>query len=168
MSAPCTIRWTTTGATAGAWRSSQPPVTDLAGQIAELHAQSGSTAWSKKTWQSFLDSNRCVILLCLSQDTSEIRAACLYQYVVDEAELLQVFVHASSREQGIGRLLLEASLDLLRIRDILYIYLEVSEQNTPAIGLYSSFGFQEIGVRRGYYRHEDGSVEDALQMRFEL
>ena len=168
MSAPCTIRWTTTGAMAGAWRSSHPPVTDLAGQIAALHAQSGSTAWSKKTWQSFLDRNRCVILLCLSQDTSEVLAVCLYQYVVDEAELLQVFVHASSRGQGIGRQLLEASIDILKIRNILYIYLEVSEQNTPAIGLYSSFGFQEIGVRSGYYRHGDGSAEDALQMRFEL
>ena len=168
MSAPCTIRWTTIGATPGAWRSSQPPMTDLAGQIAELHTQCGLTAWSKKTWQSFLDSNRCVILLYLSEDNAQILAACLYQYVADEAELLQIFAHASSRGQGIGRQLLEASIDLLIIKDILYIYLEVSEQNTPAIGLYSSFGFQEIGVRGGYYRHQDGSAADALQMRFEL
>ena len=111
---------------------------------------------------------RCVILLCLSEDNAQILAACLYQYVADEAELLQIFVHASSRGQGIGRQLLEASIDLLIIKEILYIYLEVSEQNTPAIGLYSSFGFQEIGVRGGYYRHQDGSAADALQMRFEL
>ena len=136
------------------------------GQIAGAHSMRLNGLVHKMA--AFLESNRCVILLCLSEDNAQILAACLYQYVADEAELLQIFVHASSRGQGIGRQLLEASIDLLIIKDILYIYLEVSEQNTPAIGLYSSFGFQEIGVRGGYYRHQDGSAADALQMRFEL
>ena len=168
MSTICGTHWARISAPVGAWQTSPPPVQDLAGQVAALHAQCGLTAWSRKTWQSFLESNKCSIFVYLSQDDSEILAVCLYQYAVDEAELLQIFVNSSAQGQGIGRQLLMTSIDLLKIKDILYIHLEVSKKNTSAIGLYSSFGFQEMGVRRGYYRRQDGSTEDALQMRFEL
>ena len=32
------------------------------------------------------------------------------------------------------------------------LYLEVSEDNNIAIALYKSLGFEEIGVRKNYYR----------------
>jgi tRNA threonylcarbamoyladenosine biosynthesis protein TsaB len=41
--------------------------------------------------------------------------------------------------------------------------LEVARNNLPAIGLYKSAGFVEIGVRKAYYRTRDGRV-DALVM----
>lgn len=168
MSANCMLGWTTLGAPAAPWQTIDPPIKDIASDIERLHAESGLTSWSKKTWQSFLDSSNCSIALCLSEDKSRVLAVCLCKYVADEAELLQIFVDRSVQNQGIGRLLLEASIDLLRIKDTLHLYLEVSEENTSAIGLYSSIGFQITGIRRGYYKTAAGKSVDAMLMRFEL
>ncbi len=42
------------------------------------------------------------------------------------------------------------------------LYLEVRESNLPARSLYTSAGFEEIGVRRGYYTKPR---ESAILMR---
>lgn len=51
------------------------------------------------------------------------------------------------------------------IRRIERAILEVRAANTPAIALYHSLGFTEIGRIRGYYRHP---VEDAIVMEYRL
>ena len=43
--------------------------------------------------------------------------------------------------------------------------LEVRESNTPAREMYNDFGFEQIGVRKGYYGR---SGEDAIVMRLPL
>jgi ribosomal-protein-alanine N-acetyltransferase len=45
--------------------------------------------------------------------------------------------------------------------------LEVRPSNTPAQRLYRRYGFERIGVRRGYYPSHGGR-EDALVMRIAL
>ena len=44
---------------------------------------------------------------------------------------------------------------------IKYITLEVRVSNTPAINLYSKYGFTSFGTRKGYYQDNN---EDALIM----
>ena len=46
-------------------------------------------------------------------------------------------------------------------------YLEVRPSNTAAIRLYQSLGFQQVGVRRGYYQAVGGR-EDAAVLRLPL
>jgi ribosomal-protein-alanine N-acetyltransferase len=43
--------------------------------------------------------------------------------------------------------------------------LEVRVSNTPAIALYESFAYQEIGIRKDYYPTKDGGREDAKVMK---
>jgi len=57
-------------------------------------------------------------------------------------------------------------LDDLKRRGVREVFLEVGVENEPALRLYRSFGFAEIGRRSGYYA---GSVPgDALVLRASL
>lgn len=86
---------------------------------------------------------------------------------VDEAEILNVGVAAASQRRGIGRVMLSAMLDEAVSRGMLRMFLEVRVSNEAAIALYRSAGFNEVGLRRGYYKNENGS-EDALVMACDL
>ncbi|HUB99737.1 MAG TPA: GNAT family N-acetyltransferase [Solirubrobacterales bacterium] len=48
--------------------------------------------------------------------------------------------------------------------DVHKLELEVFDDNTAAIGLYESAGFEREGLRRDHYRREDGSLRSALIM----
>lgn len=78
-----------------------------------------------------------------------------------EHEVHTIGVDPAYKEQGIGRRLLD---ELLTFADGGVVYLEVRTDNEAAIGLYRSVGFEQIGVRRRYYRV---SGADAYTMRRE-
>lgn len=67
------------------------------------------------------------------------------------------------RGQGIGRRLLDATIDGARAAGLTRIELEVFSSNTNAIALYERYGFAHEGLhRRG--RIIDGRVEDVVMM----
>lgn len=78
-----------------------------------------------------------------------------------EHEVHTIGVDPAYQGQGIGRRLLD---ELLTFADGGVVYLEVRTDNEAAIGLYRSVGFEQIGVRRRYYRV---SGADAYTMRRE-
>jgi [ribosomal protein S18]-alanine N-acetyltransferase len=78
-----------------------------------------------------------------------------------EYEVHTIGVDPAYQARGIGRLLLE---ELLKFADGGVVYLEVRTDNEPALGLYRSVGFDQIGVRKRYYRV---SGADAYTMRRE-
>lgn len=88
----------------------------------------------------------------------------LFWHVVDEIHLLNVAVGTAHRRRGLGRLLLEDLLAYARAQAAAKVLLEVRVGNTPAIGLYRTFRFEDLGVRKRYY--DDG--EDALEMMLTL
>jgi len=76
-------------------------------------------------------------------------------------------VLAGHRGRGIGRLLLQSTVERARESGLEKIELEVFASNTPAIGLYRSFGFRDEG-RRSRARLVDGAYDDVLQMAYDL
>lgn len=85
--------------------------------------------------------------------------------VADQAELLNIAVAPRCRRQGVGKLLLEHGEQTLSSGTS--IFLEVRASNQPAILLYESLGYCEMGVRHNYYPAYDASgretgQEDAL------
>ncbi|BBY11926.1 ribosomal protein S18-alanine N-acetyltransferase [Mycobacterium marseillense] len=78
-----------------------------------------------------------------------------------EHEVHTIGVDPAYQGQGIGRRLLD---ELLTFADGGVVYLEVRTDNEAAIGLYTSVGFEQIGLRRRYYRV---SGADAYTMRRE-
>ena len=82
---------------------------------------------------------------------------------VDEAELLDIAIASRYQRKGFGLALLEELLALANRADMRRMVLEVRASNAPAIALYRSAGFEQIGLRRDYYP-ATGGREDALLM----
>lgn len=84
-----------------------------------------------------------------------------------EAHILNVCVRPEFRCRGIGRQLLRYLLDRSRALGMAEAFLEVRPSNITAIRLYQSLGFEQVGVRRGYYQ-ATGGREDAAVLRLAL
>ena len=78
-----------------------------------------------------------------------------------EAHLLNLSIAARHQRSGHGGTLLREALELARRRGARSLFLEVRPSNAAAQALYARFGFQRVGVRRGYYPAHFGR-EDAL------
>jgi ribosomal-protein-alanine N-acetyltransferase len=77
-------------------------------------------------------------------------------------ELESVVVAEDARRMGLGRALCKGILGWCRDRGVREIELEVRSRNYSAKRLYTSLGFVEEGLRRGYYRDP---IDDAALMR---
>jgi len=80
----------------------------------------------------------------------------------DEAWVQNIAVRRDAQRRGIGRQLLLALLAEAERRGARNVLLEVAADNAPAQRLYATYGFEPIGIRRGYYQP---SNTDALIMR---
>ncbi len=81
-----------------------------------------------------------------------------------EAHILNLCVRPEFRSIGFGRKLLDYLLDRGAAAGMSYAFLEVRPTNLSAIRLYQSLGFEQVGVRRGYYQSVGGR-EDAAVLR---
>lgn len=82
-----------------------------------------------------------------------------------QADVLTIAVRPPSWGKGIGSALLGALLDAARSRHCAEVFLEVRADNPRAHGLYLRRGFEDLGIRRGYYQP---SGVDAIVMRKDL
>ena len=78
-----------------------------------------------------------------------------------EYEVHTIGVDPAYQGRGVGRRLLD---ELLNFAAGAVVHLEVRTDNAPAIALYRSVGFNQIGLRKRYYRV---SGADAYTMRRE-
>lgn len=80
----------------------------------------------------------------------------------DESWVQNIAVRRDRQRTGLGRALLETLLDFSDGHGIGTVILEVAVNNLSAQRLYSAYGFDGVGVRRGYYQPTN---TDALVMR---
>jgi ribosomal-protein-alanine N-acetyltransferase len=83
----------------------------------------------------------------------------------DELHVLNVAVAPEARRRGVARALLAEVEARAAAEGAARATLEVRRSNAPAIELYRSLGYREVGVRPRYYA-EDG--EDAILMDRDL
>jgi ribosomal-protein-alanine N-acetyltransferase len=84
-----------------------------------------------------------------------------------EAHILNVCIREDFRCRGLGRKLMLYLLDRARAAGMYEAFLEVRPSNQVASRLYHSLGFEQVGVRRGYYQAVAGR-EDACVLRRSL
>ncbi|ETW21208.1 ribosomal protein S18-alanine N-acetyltransferase [Mycobacterium gastri] len=134
-------------------------------RCAELEAQlfDGDDPWPAVAFERELASARNHYVGARSGDAlvgyagiSRLGSTAPYEY-----EVHTIGVDPAYQGQGIGRRLLN---DLLAFADGGVVYLEVRTDNEAALALYRSVGFEQIGLRRRYYRV---SGADAYTMRRE-
>ena len=91
----------------------------------------------------------------------EARGYSVVRRMPDGFELMNILVPMDHRRRGIARLLMDA---VHQLSDREPVYLEVRASNEAAQALYACYGYEQTGLRQGYYR--DG--EDAVLMSREI
>ncbi|UCE89754.1 MAG: ribosomal protein S18-alanine N-acetyltransferase [Pseudomonadota bacterium] len=81
-----------------------------------------------------------------------------------EAHLLNLCVQPARQGEGLGRMMLGHMAGVAMAHRAETLLLEVRPSNRAAIGLYHSSGFNEVGMRRGYYPTDTDEREDAVIM----
>ncbi|MGN9810909.1 ribosomal protein S18-alanine N-acetyltransferase [Micromonospora sp. BQ11] len=121
----------------------------------------GAEQWSAAMFWNEL-ANGHHYLVAVDDDGTVLGYAGLTAAPPDEAWVQNIAVRRDAQRRGIGRLLLEALLAEAARLGARSTLLEVAADNGPAQKLYASYGFEIIGVRRGYYQP---SNTDALVMQ---
>jgi len=120
------------------------------------------------TQGNFADSLRSGYSCWVLRDADGVlQAYGIVMLALDEAHLLNLSVAREHQRRGLGWRTLEWIADVSRGHGARTMLLEVRPSNPAAIRLYDRYGFQRIGVRRGYYPAIDGR-EDAIVMRVTL
>jgi len=88
--------------------------------------------------------------------------------VEDEAEILSVAVEGRQRGRGVARQMLDLHLRRLAGLTARTVFLEVDENNDPALRLYHRAGFREVSRRPNYYPGPEGKAAAALVLRRDL
>lgn len=84
-----------------------------------------------------------------------------------EAHILNLCIGDAYRCRGVGRRLLTYLIERGAAAGMSEAFLEVRPSNTSAIRLYLSVGFEQVGMRRGYYQAVGGR-EDAAVLKLAL
>ncbi len=127
--------------------------------MAEIHARAMTmpAPWAAPTLSGFLSAPGAVLV-------HEGAAFALGRVIADEAELLTIAVDPDMQGRGLGRACLSAFEAAATARGATRAFLDVAATNATARHLYRSAGYDEDGVRPGYYSAPDGERVDAILM----
>jgi ribosomal-protein-alanine N-acetyltransferase len=132
-------------------------------QVEAIEREAFSTPWPRDSFRYELRNPRAHNLVA-RVGTEVVGYVCVW-LVAGELKINNVAVRCDRRGRGLGARLLEAVLDLARVRGCTEATLEVRPSNTEARALYERFGFREVGRRKRYY---PDSGEDAVLMTLDL
>jgi ribosomal-protein-alanine N-acetyltransferase len=137
-----------------------------AAAIAALHAASFRRGWSEDELEALLvEPNVIAHRAILGR---KLVGFIVSRVAADEAEILSVAVASRWQGRGLGRALLSLHLRSLAGLGIRKIFLEVADDNDPAVRLYRKAGFAEIARRDNYYLDDNGQRTAALVLARDL
>jgi ribosomal-protein-alanine N-acetyltransferase len=132
--------------------------------MAQLESRASAYPWSETQYrEALLAGNQGWGL----EQQDKLIGCALTMSVLDEAELLNLLIEPQQQGQGLGKTLLQYLMQQLRQQGIARLLLEVRASNQRARALYQHTGFRETGLRKHYYRSDDGR-EHAILMEAAL
>ncbi len=134
-------------------------------RVMEIERAAFSHPWSEELVRRELGHDFSTVLLATAGEGGPILGFAIVWTVHDELHVLNIATALEARRLGVARAVLEKVEGQGRAQGARVSMLEVRRSNAPAIALYRSMGYREVGVRPRYYA-EDG--EDALVMDKEL
>ena len=109
--------------------------------------------WSKKQWSNEFKKEGTKIFGLLI--TNLVIGICVFQVVLDEAQINYFVVNQKFRKKGFGSYFMSYLIEKCEKSNLKKLLLEVSQSNVTADRFYSRFDFSTVGIRKNYYR--DGS-----------
>ena len=109
--------------------------------------------WSKKQWtDEFKKEGTKIFGLSI---VNFVIGICVFQVVLDEAQINYFVVNQKFRKKGFGSFLMSYLIKKCEKLNLNKLLLEVSLSNVTAESFYSRFDFSTVGIRKNYYK--DGS-----------
>ena len=115
--------------------------------------------WSRRIFADCLQAGyECHVMVAEEQ----LAAHGVLSVAIGECHLLTLCVHPRYQRRGLARRLFRFLLQRASEEDARICFLEVRQSNTPAIALYRSLGFVQVGERKNYYpqTHTEASGPD--------
>ena len=128
-------------------------------RLAELEKLCFSEPWSEKALLEEIDNPAAYFVAAVEKN--EILGYGGMHTVLGESYIDNIAVFPEYRGRGVGRAVTQALVDKAEENAGVFITLEVRASNTPAITLYTSLGFETVGVRKRFYTEPE---EDAVLM----
>lgn len=122
----------------------------------------GTEAWSRASYLAELADKRNRYYIAAEGPDGELLGWAGVLVIAETAEIMTVGVVPRARRAGTGRRMLDRLLAEAITRGAAEAFLEVRADNDAARALYRTAGFDEVGLRRGYYA---GGTVDAVTMR---
>lgn len=132
--------------------------------VVELERRAHINPWSSDLICRELEHAWATVLVCESSPTGAaaiVVGHIFFWLIHDEIHVLNVASDPDWRRSGIGRRLVLAAEEIGIGKGAVSSTLEVRRSNAAAIGLYRKLGYEQVGVRPGYYA---SNGEDALVM----
>ena len=139
-----------------------------AADLAAAHAGLFPEAWDAQSFETLLSHPGSMALIARHGNPQTTVGFIVGQLAADEAEVLTFGVVVPWRRSGVGRKLLDALARAARKSEAKRLFLEVADDNIPALVLYSRVGFKEAGRRKAYYQREGAAAADALNLALAL
>jgi len=139
----------------------RPATAQDATLLAEMHETAFEAPWGEAEIEALLTGPGGFATIAEDEGPE---GFILCRAIGGEAEILTLAVRPEKRGRGLGRTLIEAAVGLARETGAEAMFLEVAEDNAPAMALYQTSGFRLAGRRAGYYRRGEEAT-DALVMR---
>ncbi len=128
-------------------------------QVAALEQLIFSEPWSRRSFEeTYLKKENCYLVVV---EEGQVLAYCGLWGILGEGDICNVAVREDIRRHGLAEAMLNELLKEAGAMGIHAFTLEVRVGNAPAIALYHKLGFEDAGVRPGFY---EKPREDALIM----
>ena len=119
-------------------------------ETAILEKDNFTHPWSEQDYMDHLQDQDKIYLTALQDGI--VVGSCVLWCSFETADLCNIVVDVSHRREGIAQALLHQAFKKCAGEGVEQILLEVRESNEAAIKLYVKLGFNEISLRKNYYR----------------
>ena len=113
--------------------------------------------WTYSTFEQELECENSHFIIAKNENNEIVGFAGL-KIIIDEADIMNIVVKKSYRNNGIGSILLENLISYAKSLKLKTVTLEVNDHNLSAIRLYDKFNFDHIGIRKKYYNGENDAI----------
>lgn len=120
--------------------------------------------WNYNILKDELECENSYIIVAKNSENNIVGFAGL-KIILDEADIMNIVVKKSFRNNKIGSILLEYLISYSKNMNLKTITLEVNENNLSAIHLYNKFSFIKLGVRKKYYNGENNAIIMSKQIQ---